>query len=137
MAVLGGATLSIYTVIEPPATVPGAPTPGWVPPADYDADRRTRARAAADRARASVPAEVLETVEVLDGDLAHALASASADARPPPLRFARLRAAPRRPGWRRVERIGAQLRVPLDRSAAAAPQRGSEVGRNRSEVDPG
>jgi nucleotide-binding universal stress UspA family protein len=79
MAVLGGATLSIYTVTDPPATVPVAPTPGWVPPAGYDADRRTRARAAANRARASVPAEVLETVEVLDGDRARVLASASAD----------------------------------------------------------
>jgi nucleotide-binding universal stress UspA family protein len=78
MAVLGGAALSVYTVLEPPATDPGIAMAGWVPPADDEADRRRRAHGATDRARATVPAEVLEDAQVLEGDVAHALSAASA-----------------------------------------------------------
>jgi nucleotide-binding universal stress UspA family protein len=79
MAVLGGATLSVYTVLGPPAPDPAVATPGWVPAHDDDARRRDRARAAVDMARASVPADVLEVAQVLEGDVGHALAAASAD----------------------------------------------------------
>ena len=65
MAVLGGATLSICTVLDPPAA--------------SDAERRASARAVVDRAVASVPTDVLAEVELLDGDAGHALAAASAE----------------------------------------------------------
>ena len=79
MAVLGGATLSVYTVLEPPITDPGIAVPGWVPPLDDEADRRKRAEAVAGRARASVPADILDEAKILEGDVAHALAAISAE----------------------------------------------------------
>jgi nucleotide-binding universal stress UspA family protein len=77
MAVLGGAALSIYTVLEPASAGFATATPGWAPPADYEAGRRKRARTAVERAGASVPADVLEVAEVLEGDPADALSELS------------------------------------------------------------
>jgi nucleotide-binding universal stress UspA family protein len=78
MAVLGGTMLSVYTVLEPPPPDPGVAMPGWIPAPDDEAERRKRAQTAADEARAIVPSDVLELAEVLEGDVAHALAAASA-----------------------------------------------------------
>lgn len=77
MAVLGGASLAVYTVVAPPAPDLGVATSGWVPAADDEGGRRKRAQAAADKARAHVPSDVLDGVEVLDGDVARALAATS------------------------------------------------------------
>jgi hypothetical protein len=77
MATLGGATLSIYTALEPASSGAVVATPGWVPPLDYEAQRRERAHAAIERTRASAPAAVLEAAETLEGDPAHALAAVS------------------------------------------------------------
>jgi nucleotide-binding universal stress UspA family protein len=75
MAALGDASLSTFTVLEPPHIGPGA-TPGWVPAADYDA--RPRLRVAEERVRTHVPDGVDADTTVLEGDAAELLADASA-----------------------------------------------------------
>jgi nucleotide-binding universal stress UspA family protein len=79
LAVLGGATVSSYTVLEAPPIGPVATTPGWVPPPDDEPLRAKRAEAQAELARASVPPDVLRSAEVLDGDAAGALAAVSSE----------------------------------------------------------
>jgi nucleotide-binding universal stress UspA family protein len=75
MATLGHGRLSAYTVFEPPRMGPGGATPGWVPPADYDAT--TWMVNAEDELRERIPAGVDADVKVLEGDAAELLAAAS------------------------------------------------------------
>lgn len=75
MAVLGDAELSTFTVLEPPHIGPGAATPGWVPPADYDL--RPRIRAAEEQVRARLPEGLDVETTVSEGDAADLLAGAS------------------------------------------------------------
>ena len=77
MAVLGDAELSTFTVLEPPRIGPGAATPGWVPPADYDL--RPRIRDAEERVRARLPDGLDVETTVKEGDAADLLAGASED----------------------------------------------------------
>jgi nucleotide-binding universal stress UspA family protein len=79
LAMLGGAGLSSYTVLEPfPELAPdGMATPPWTPPPGFDDRRRERARATAAQALADAPAELVEGIVILEGDPAAALAQAS------------------------------------------------------------
>lgn len=80
MAVLGEATLSVYTVVEPPPPVaPATLAPAWVPPPEFDEHRRERARAAAEQALSGAPAGVVDGVVILEGDAAGALARVSTE----------------------------------------------------------
>lgn len=77
MATLGHGRLSTYTVFEPPRMGPGAATPGWVPPGDYDAT--TWMVNAEDELRGQIPPGVEADVKVMEGDAAELLAVASED----------------------------------------------------------
>ena len=75
MAMLGGATLTTFSVIEPPRFGAGAEAPGWVPPAEYDA--RPRIRDAEECVRALLPSELDADTTVMEGDPAGLLAELS------------------------------------------------------------
>ena len=76
-AALGEAALVVHCVLEPPHLGPGAATPGWIPPAPYDA--RPRLQAAEERVRAHLPDGFEARVVVQEGDPAELLAAASAE----------------------------------------------------------
>ena len=75
MAAFGDAELSVHTVIAPPSAGPGSATPGWVPPAPFDAEawieegERT--------IRAQLPDGIAADVVVELGDPCERLAAAS------------------------------------------------------------
>jgi nucleotide-binding universal stress UspA family protein len=79
MALLGGARLSVYTVVEPdPPIAPATMAPAWLAPAGFDEHRRELARAITEQAVAGAPAGVVDGIAILEGDAAEALAEASA-----------------------------------------------------------
>jgi nucleotide-binding universal stress UspA family protein len=77
LAALGDGDLTVYHVLEPPHIGQGAPTPGWVPPAPYDA--RPKLQATEHRIRELLPDGMAARVVVEEGDAAQLLAGASAD----------------------------------------------------------
>jgi nucleotide-binding universal stress UspA family protein len=77
LAALGDGELSVFSVLEPPHTGPGAATPGWIPPAPHDA--RPAMRAIEDRIRELLPDGMGARIVVQEGDPVQLLAEASAD----------------------------------------------------------
>jgi nucleotide-binding universal stress UspA family protein len=75
MAALGHVALSTYTVFEPPRMGPGGATPGWIPPADYDAS--VWMATAEDAIRKQIPAGLDADVTVLEGEPAELIAGVS------------------------------------------------------------
>jgi nucleotide-binding universal stress UspA family protein len=75
-AMLSGAELTAFTVIEPPRFGPGAAAPGWVPPAGYDAGPRIRETE--ERVREWLPSELGAEITVVEGEPAGLLAELSA-----------------------------------------------------------
>jgi nucleotide-binding universal stress UspA family protein len=75
LAMLSGAALSTFTALEPPRVGPGAATPGWVPPAPYDASSRIQEAEAL--VRAQLPEGLDAETTVQEGDPPGLLAEAS------------------------------------------------------------
>jgi nucleotide-binding universal stress UspA family protein len=75
IALLAGATLQSYTVVEPVATGPAVAVPGWGVALDDPGRRHARAEATAERARNLVPEAILDGAEVLVGRASDALAA--------------------------------------------------------------
>jgi nucleotide-binding universal stress UspA family protein len=75
LATLGDASLSTFTVLEPPRFGPGAATPGWIPPAPYDAGPRLREAGA--QVRSLLPERLDAETKAQEGFAAELLADAS------------------------------------------------------------
>jgi nucleotide-binding universal stress UspA family protein len=79
LAALCGATVRAFTIHQPEPWDAMFPEPEGFDPAAAEEESRRRAAATAERARALLPAEVLDDVEVIDGRPADALVSLSSD----------------------------------------------------------